>query len=164
MYTEKIEQQELRTRKAMDKLIPSLFKNVTNTNWTNTEENIDYQFTAATKDGLIGYDVEVKELGYSYKFYEDLGYCGIKCKKKALMEEYNKESCNDKLIYLMVCTDAIIVYDIKKLDMNKCPLYLWKIKTTQYNENSKVEEIPSFKLPLNQAAYIKYINKSKYYD
>lgn len=160
----KVDVQEIRTRKMMDKLIPYLFKNkLIDTNWTNTSDNVDYQFTAKTQSQLLTYDVEVKELSYPIEFFKKLGYCGVKCEKKAFMEEYNQKSGNDKLIYLMVATNAIIVYNFKDIDMNKCPLYLWEQKKTQYDDNSKVIKIPSFKLPLNQAKIIN-INKQQFYD
>lgn len=162
---QKVNFQEKRTRKIMDKLIPDLFEKctITNTRWMPQLCSVDYQFTATTTSQKeISYDVEVKELSYNYNFFEDLGYCGIKCSKLALMKEFNENSANDKLIYFLILEDAIIIYDMKNIDMNKCPLYMWEQRKTQFDENSTIERIPSFKLPLSQATYIKYINKQKY--
>lgn len=165
--TQKVNAQEERTRKAMDKLIPDLFKStLKKSNWTHTLCNVDYQFTASTKNESKSYDLEVKEFDRVYEYIEDcIGGCGIKCEKFIRMKQFNEyQSENDCLLYMIVLNDAIVIYDIKKIDLNKCKWFMWKQKKTQYDDDSEIVEVPAFNIPLDQAIYKEYFNKAKYYD
>ena len=170
MYKEEITQrvikQEERTRKALDKLIPDLFKGCKiKSNPTSIFCNVDYQFTATTQSkDVYTYDVEVKEFDRDYEYIYILDAIGIKLEKYIRMKKFNEESGNDKLIYMVILNDAVVIYDLKKIDLNKCHFFLWEQRQTQYDYNSPTVKLPAMNLPLNQATYINYINKNKYYE
>lgn len=159
----KVNVQEIRTRKALDKLIPMLFKkNFVKSEWKPILCNIDYQFTALTSS----YDIEVKEFKHTLKDMYSIGGCGLKEKKFELMKDYhNSLDGNEKLIYMILLNDAIVVYDFAKVDKSKFKHFMWKQKKTQYDDDSEIIEVPAFNIPLDQATIIRipkemYINET----
>ena len=157
----KVEKQEKKTRKMLDKLIPMLFKNnFVKSEWKPILCNIDYQFTALTSS----YDIEVKEFNHTLADMYSIGGCGLKERKYELMQQYhNSWDGNEKLIYMVLLNDAIVVYDFAKVDKSKFKHFIWRQKKTQYNDDSEIIEVPAFNIPLDQAIIIK-IDKQQYAD
>lgn len=157
----KVEQQEMKTRKMLDKLLPMLFKKkFVKGEWMPILCNIDYQFTALTSS----YDIEVKEFNHTLQDMLRIGGCGLKERKYELMQQYhNSWDGNEKLIYMVLLNDAIVVYDFAKVDKSKFKHFIWKQKKTQLDDDSTIIELPSFNIPLDQGIIIK-IDKKQYAD
>lgn len=157
----KVTKQEKKTRKMLDKLIPMLFKkNFVKGEWMPILCNIDYQFTALTAT----YDLEVKEFNHTLADMYSIGGCGLKERKYELMQQYhNSLDGNEKLIYMVLLNNAIVVYDFAKVDKSKFKHFIWKQKKTQLDDDSTIIEVPSFNIPLDQAKII-LLPKSEYAD
>lgn len=157
----KIQEQEEKTRKYCNYLFPTLFKkNFVRGYNTTLTTNVDYQFTAQTST----YDVEVKMLNHNFNYMSMIGGCGIKCDKHVRIKNFNEVSGNEKLIYMVVLYDAIIIYDFAAVDLNKVKYFMWKEKEKELDDDSKIVEVPAFNIPLSMSKQIYYMDNTQWYE
>lgn len=158
---EKVRKQEIKTRNYCKEFFPSIFgKQFKRCLPTDIKENVDFNMTAGTDS----YDVEVKMLKHKLSDLQRFGGCGITSKKHILIKNYNKASGRDKLIYMNILFDAVVIYDFSKVDLNQVEYFLWREKKTEFDDESEWLDVPAFKIPLAQAVKIYKINNSKWYQ
>ena len=156
--TERIKKQEKKYRYITTLLLNDMFSGTTNTiQHTIHTEKVDVRFTAVTDNGsMITYDIEVKERNKNIEQYPN---AELRCKKYEGMKEV---SYNDNLIYIVFLNQKeAYIYNLTKMDWSTVRKDNWKIKKTQYKDNSTYVDELTYFIPVKLAC--KKINVEKYY-
>lgn len=121
---------------------------------------VDIKFTANTKNyGEITYDIEVKERNKSEE--KMIKYPNSELKKKKY-ESMCSAHTNTRLIYIQYVNEVAYVYNMDKVNWDNISLIDWKIKKTQYDDDSDNEVVPTYFIPYDQKVNI--IDAHKYYQ
>ena len=117
----------------------------------------DAFFSAQTKDDVIAYSIEVKEVSNT-RYLEENGFVLKMTKYIQLIKD--SESRNDEervyIIYLIPYWGEYYLYNLKNIDLNKIQMAVLNLKTTQFNENAPTTQYAVMFLPLSQADYVGY--------
>ena len=157
----KIDIQEEKYRIITTELLKEIFKDkLIAVSGTPYGEGVDIRFSAYTNNNtIVTYDVENKERN---KSTEDLIKYPTSELKKSKYENMLTAHTNNKLIYIQYVNETAIIYDMDKLNWDKIKLYNWKIKHTQYDDESEFEVVPTYFIPYYQR--IMMIDAHKYFD
>lgn len=157
---ERINKQEDKYRYITINFIKDLFSGYTITaiSGTPTTEGVDVRFSAITSNGIETYDVEVKERNKTEQKLKQYPTSELKHSKYNSMCSAHT---NNKLIYIQYVNEVAYIYDMDKLNWNKVKTYNWKIKKTQYDDNSEYQIVPTYFIPYNQS--LLKINAHKYF-
>lgn len=121
---------------------------------------IDVRFTANTINyGDITYDIEVKERNKSEE--KMIEYPNSELKKKKY-ESMCSAHTNTRLIYIQYVNEVAYVYNMDKVNWDNVLKLDWKIKKTEYDDESEYEIVPTFFIPYTQKVNI--IDAHKYFD
>lgn len=158
----RIKAQELKYRYITINFIKDLFSGVTITNISGTpiDCGVDVRFTAITHNGnVITYDVEVKERNKSKENIIKYPNSELKQSKYNSMKESHH---NQHLIYIQYINHKwAMIYDINKLDLEHRKTRNWKIKKTEYDDDSEYIVVPAYFIPYKEKKL--KINVEKYY-
>lgn len=151
--------QEMKYRYITTKFLKELFKGkIIAISGTPVLEGVDIRFSAMTKGEMITYDVEVKERNKSNE--QMITYPSSEL-KKSKFHSMTTAHTNQHLIYIQYVNEVAYIYDMDKIDMDDIPIGMWRIKKTQYADNSEYVEYPTYFIPYDMT--VKKINASKYY-
>lgn len=157
---DKIDIQEEKYRIITSKLLQDLFKDkLVAISGTPYGEGVDIRFTATTDNDEVTYDVEVKERN---KSTENLIKYPTAELKKSKYENMLTAHTNTKLIYIQYINETAIIFDMDKLNWNKVRLYNWRIKHTEYDDDSEYEVVPTYFIPYYQRLMI--IDAHQYFE
>lgn len=158
---ERIDKQEEKYRYITIRFLKDLFSGYTITaiSGTPTQEGVDVRFSAITNNGIVTYDVEVKERNKTEQQIKQYPTSELKLSKYNSMCSAHT---NNRLIYIQYVNEVAYIYDMDKLDWDKVRTYNWKIKKTQYDDDSEYIIVPTYFIPYNQT--LKKINVEKYYS
>ena len=82
--------------------------------------------------------------------------------KKSKYENMLTAHTNTKLIYIQYINETAIIFDMDKLNWNKVRLYNWRIKHTEYDDDSEYEVVPTYFIPYYQRLMI--IDAHQYFE
>lgn len=107
----------------------------------------DMRFKVQKDDISYKYNVEIKTRTQDMEKYPQLA---LKVKKYCRLKEDTLD--DEKLLYfVLVNHNEYFVFDLKKLDLNKCDIRNWKIKAQEYNvSGSHYVEEPTIFIPITQ--------------
>lgn len=156
----RINAQEFKYRYIGINFLKDLFKGkIIAISGTPTLEGVDIRFSAMTKGEIVTYDVEVKERNktqYQLKRYPNSEL------KKAKKESMYSAHTNQHLIYIQFVNEIAYIYDMDKLNWDDVEFRFWKIKKTQYDDNSEYVDTPTYFIPYTQR--LMAVDAHKYYD
>lgn len=95
------------------------------------------------------YNVEIKERVQDTDIYDTLP---LKVTKYCNIMENTDEDVTPLIIYLLNDSEYYI-FDLSKLDLNKCQICNWYINKVEFTASQQKEKQPTIFIPLEQAIY-----------
>lgn len=100
------------------------------------------------------YAVEIKERQQDMEIYNTLP---LKVSKYCNILESKGEDETPLIIYL-VNNEEYYIFNLEKLDLNKCTICNWFINKVEFTQNQQKDKQPTIFMPINQCVYNGNIN------
>lgn len=100
------------------------------------------------------YAVEIKERQQDMELYDTLP---LKVSKYCNILESKGEDETPLIIYL-VNDEQYFIFNLEKIDLNKCTICNWLINKVEFSQNQQKDKQPTIFLPINQCVYNGQIN------
>ena len=102
-----------------------------------------------TVDNKHKYAVEIKE---RFQNLEEFATLPLKVAKYCTIKENTPEDAKPLIIYLLN-DEQYFIFNLDKLDLNKCAIKNWLINKIELCNNQQKEKQPTIFIPLEQAIY-----------
>lgn len=100
------------------------------------------------------YAVEIKQRQQDMKVYNTLP---LKVSKYCNILE-NKGEDETPLIIYLVNNEEYYIFNLKKIDLNKCTICNWFINKVEFSQNQQKDKQPTIFIPVSQCVYNGQIN------
>lgn len=100
------------------------------------------------------YAVEIKERQQDMEIYNTLP---LKVSKYCNILESKGEDETPLIIYL-VNNEEYYIFNLEKIDLNKCTICNWFINKVEFTNNQQKDKQPTIFMPVSQCVYNGYIN------
>ena len=146
---ERMESQEKKDFEITENIMKNIFKAYNKT--VEIKQNPIYSAIDASMlvSKKFKYNVEIKERVQDTDIYHTLP---LKVTKYCNIMENTPEDVKALIIYLLN-DEEYYIFDLKKLDLNKCQICNWNINKVEYTSNQQKEKQPTIFIPLEQAIY-----------
>lgn len=146
---DKMEEQELKDFKTTEKIMHKIFKSYNKV--AELKQNPIYSPIDAcmTVDNKYKYAVEIKE---RFQNLEEFATLPLKVSKYCSIKENTPEDAKPLIIYLLN-DEQYFIFNLEKLDLNKCAIKNWLINKIEFCDGQEKEKQPTIFIPLEQAIY-----------
>ena len=146
---DKMEEQELKDFKTTEKIMHKIFK--TYNKVAELKQNPIFSPIDACMivDNKFKYAVEIKE---RFQNLEEFATLPLKVSKYCSIKENKPEDAKPLIIYLLN-DEQYFIFNLDKLDLNKCAIKNWLINKIEFCNGQQKEKQPTIFIPLEQAVY-----------
>lgn len=149
MDKNRMEEQELKDFRTTERIMKNIFK--TYNKVAELKKNPNYSPIDASMivDGKHKYAVEIKE---RFQNLEDYATLPLKVSKYCSIKENTPSDAKPLIIYLLN-EEEYFIFNLDKLDLNKCSIKNWYINKVEFSANQQKEKQPVIFIPIEQAIY-----------
>ena len=146
---DKMEEQELKDFQTTEKIMHKIFK--TYNKVAELKQNPIFSPIDACMivDQKYKYAVEIKE---RFQNLEEFATLPLKVSKYCSIKENTPENAKPLIIYLLN-DEQYFIFNLDKLDLNKCAIKNWLINKIEFCDGQQKEKQPTIFIPLEQAIY-----------
>ncbi len=145
----KMEQQEEKDFKTTEKIMKQIFKSYNKVAVLKQNPSFSPIDASMVVDKKHKYAVEIKE---RFQNLEEFATLPLKVAKYCSIKENTPEDAKSLIIYLLN-EEQYFIFDLNKIDLNKCAIKNWLINKVEFCDGRQKEKQPTIFIPIEQAIY-----------
>ncbi len=154
----RMEEQEQKDFKTTEKIMKQIFKSYNKVAVLKQNPSFSPIDASMTVDKKHKYAVEIKE---RFQNLEEFATLPLKVAKYCSIKENTPEDSKPLIIYLLN-EEQYFIFDLNKLDLNKCAIKNWLINKVEFCDGRQKEKQPTIFIPIEQAIYNGFITTEDY--